>query len=236
MQLYLFQILTHRYLHLHLPLMHVFHINIYMYIYDMCYVYIILYSYLYVHMHKKTCLSHKIYPGKTSPRTPFLQPSPGRYGSSSTWCIASHGSKEILAMYLEVWEKKRLSWFVYKKKIGGNKFDFFLQRLLFASKKIFIVCTFYCLFAMCSEPLAVSSDIYGTCLVVFLEADASKQHLWHLGWFCQDDRCDFTLTMFFVPKTFFCLNTHLKFAITPEHIPIPKKRTGSSSWPTIFQG
>lgn len=90
MQLYLFQILTHRYLHLHLPLMHVFHINIYMYIYDMCYVYIILYSYLYVHMHKKTCLSHKIYPGKTSPGPLFY--SPAQVGTAP----AAHGALQAM--------------------------------------------------------------------------------------------------------------------------------------------
>lgn len=195
----------------------------------------------YIRIYMFTCTKKHVFPirfiqEKRHPGPLFY--SPAQVGTAP----AAHGALQAMdpkRSWQCTWrcgKKKRLSWFVYKKKIGGNKFDFFLQRLLFASKKIFIVCTFYCLFAMCSEPLAVSSDIYGTCLVVFLEADASKQHLWHLGWFCQDDRCDFTLTMFFVPKTFFCLNTHLKFAITPEHIPIPKKRTGSSSWPTIFQG
>ena len=114
MQLYLFQILTHRYLHLHLPLiMHVYACISYQYYIYTRYVYIILYSYLYFHMHKKQFFPIRFIQ-ELSPRTPFS--SPGRNGSSSTWCIASHGSKEILAMYLEVWEKKTFELFFYKKK------------------------------------------------------------------------------------------------------------------------
>ena len=123
---------------------------------------------------------------KLSPLRPPLTESPGRYGSSSTWCIASHGSKEILAMYVEVWEKKTFELVFYKKNYGGTKFDYIYSAnyCLFLYKTYLLLClTLYSLFAMCSEPLAVSSDISGKCLFVFLEANASKQHLWHLGCF-----------------------------------------------------
>lgn len=141
-------------------------------------------------------LQEKRHPG------PFLT-SPGRYGSSSTWCIASHGSKEILAMYLEVWEKN--VWVVfYKKNRGKQILTIYIYPVNSLFLYLFIVFTLHCFFAMCSEPLAVSSDISGKCLFVFLEADASKQHLWHLGCFWQDDGCDFTHPyVFFVPNFFF---------------------------------
>lgn len=73
MQLYLFQILTHRYLHLHLPLiMHVFHINIiytrYVHVYHLIFLFICSHA-------QKTCfpirfIQEKRHPGPLFDRQP----------------------------------------------------------------------------------------------------------------------------------------------------------------------
>lgn len=154
----------------------------------------------------KNMFSHKIYPGKTSPRTPFWQTAQVGTAPAAHGALQAMDPKRSWQCTWRCGKKKRLSWFFSLEKIEGNKYWLYIYiypvNSLFLY--LFIVFTLHCFFAMCSEPLAVSSDISGKCLFVFLEADASKQHLWHLGCFWQDDGCDFTHRyVFFVPNFFF---------------------------------
>ena len=178
MQLYLLQILSHRYLHLHLPLMHVFNINI-IYIPYVSFFILIYFSHAQKNIFPIKCIQEL----SPLPLTAQVGTAPAAHGAlqamdpKRSWqCTWRCGEQMFDLFFLE-------------EKLGGNKCDYIYTANGFVSIFIYCVYRIYLIFCVCyvfvcSEPLAGSSDIYGSSVYSYFLGPptvSSLNDLGHLG-------------------------------------------------------